>query len=211
MCLTQHDFAMQRPSWVIEQTLDRSKFNCCGNEKPFPFKCNGCGHVMVLCCECDTLYQGLPDADQRTVPDWNEWDCPACNAKLPDTFMSLPGYRITFDEWSELGLDSFLAVPRFSDLQRMLTDSIQQLRSYLERGMRSTAKRYAFHLDDLASSMQSAIPGAEGARHLGRHFASDKNLTDAVRQCDTLRDPDLRNYAIMGIADVLRGNAKNGT
>lgn len=211
MYLPQHDFAMQRPSWVIEQTLDHIKFNCCGNAKPFPFKCNDCGHAMVLCCECDTLYQSLPDTDQRTVPEWNEWSCPACNAKLPDTFMSLPDYRITFDEWSKLGLDSFIAMPPFSDLQRMLNYSVQRLRTYLERGMRSTANRYSFHLDDLASSMQSAIAGAEDARHQGQQFANDKKLADAVRQCDKISDPDLRTYAIIGIADVLRGDTKNGT
>ncbi len=166
---------------------------------------------MVLCCECDTLYLSLPDTDQRTVPDLNEWTCPACNAKLPDTFMSSPDYRITFDEWSKLGLDSFIAMPPFSDLQRMLNDSIQRLRTYLERGMRSTANRYAFHLDDLASSMQSSISGAEDARHQGQQFANERKLADAVRQCDTISDLDLRTYAIIGIADVLRDNAKNGT
>lgn len=201
---TQH-----RPSWVIEQTLDASRFPCCGNANPFPFKCANCVHPMVLCCECDTLYTELPNVSATTVPEWNEWRCSKCDAKFSPDFFESAEHRMTFDDWSRGGLDTFLAVPPLSDLYSMLIASTNQLADYLARNMQSTAKRHAYSVSNLASAIADCHLNAGDARRSSYLHSQSDTRTVALNAALEQTDPIVRAYAILGVSDSLTTQKPN--
>ncbi len=201
----------QRPSWVIGWALDASKFDCCGNQDPFPFKCEFCSHPYVVCCECDTLFSGLPDTTVRYFSDWNEWRCSNCDELFAQNFMASDGYRIGFDDWNKNGLKDLLAVPPMAELLSRFVASTNQLASYLQRGMRSSARGWSFHLVNFAGALETSVVGAAAARKEGFNTAMTGSLGDAVAYCDTITNSQLRGFAIVGVADSIDRKHKNGT
>jgi len=74
---------MPTDQFVADEILNYDYFHCCGDEDLYPFKCSNCGHIMVLCYECDTLYPYLTNTSEKTYP--NTFDprlpshsCPNC-------------------------------------------------------------------------------------------------------------------------------------
>lgn len=99
---------------VREEDLDAGQFHCCGDEDLYPYKCPACGHPMVFCYECDTLYPALPDTSVHHH-DVNHFDatrpsheCPRCGYAFEYRFMQNPAYAITRREWHAAGLDALL-------------------------------------------------------------------------------------------------------
>ena len=99
---------------VQESDLDFAAFGCCGDEDLFPFKCSGCGHVMVFCYECDTLYPDLSDTSARRTeinsfyPERPIFSCPRCGYLFEYRFMSNPSYLVSTAEWRSAGYGSLL-------------------------------------------------------------------------------------------------------
>ncbi len=102
---------------VQEKDLDFTRFGCCGDEDLYPFKCSACGHIMVFCYECDTLYPDLKDT--RVINrDTNPFDptlpafhCPNCGHEFEYYFIKNPSYHVTFAEWINAGHAGLLTQP----------------------------------------------------------------------------------------------------
>jgi len=94
---------------IQDWDLESSHFlQCCdGNGDSFPFKCSVCGHIMVFCYECDTLY---PDLKNTTIMQLHigHFSCPQCNHEFEDDFMKNPVYYVTPTEWKQAGYESLL-------------------------------------------------------------------------------------------------------
>ncbi len=102
---------------VREEDLDFAPFHCCGDEDLYPFRCPGCGKIMVLCYECDTLYEDLdpPGRRCRGIPGFGPsepaFSCPGCGRPVEDGFMDDEkgeAYRVTRSEWLRAGLGRLL-------------------------------------------------------------------------------------------------------
>jgi len=101
--------------YIKEEDLDFSHFNCCGDEDLFPFKCSGCGHIMVFCYECDTLYSDLKDTCRNNEVAINNFDpkrpsfsCPKCSWDFEYYFMKNPEYGVSREEWLKAGYGRLL-------------------------------------------------------------------------------------------------------
>ena len=94
---------------IQDWDLIKSHFlQCCdGNGDSFPFKCSVCGHIMVFCYECDTLY---PDLNNTTIMQLHigHFSCPQCNHEFEDDFMRNLNYYVTPTEWKQAGYESHL-------------------------------------------------------------------------------------------------------
>lgn len=95
--------------------LDTDKFPCCPNVDPRPFKCASCGHPMVYCDECDSVFLELRASGALTVTNANALDparpalaCSACGTSVEWTFRRNPDYDITHEEWLRAGLGQLL-------------------------------------------------------------------------------------------------------
>jgi hypothetical protein len=68
--------------------VDPARFHCCGDEDLVFLRCPACGHIMVFCYECDTLFPDLADpARARGLVLTSESDrvvCPACARPFED-------------------------------------------------------------------------------------------------------------------------------
>ena len=202
----------KRPSWVIGWTLDGLKFDCCSNQDPFPFKCEFCAHPTVLCCECDTLFGGLPDTALRSYLNIvHNWQCGNCGERYAEDFLTSGRYRISFDDWIANGLQDFLAVPPMAELLARFVASTKPLGSYLQRGMRGTARGYSFHLVSLAGALEASVVGAADARRQAREIALAGSLADGQAYCDTIADSQLRAFAVVGVADSFDCRGSKGT
>lgn len=101
--------------YIKEEDLDFSNFSCCGDEDLFPFKCSVCGHIMVFCYECDTLYSDLRDTSQNNEVEINNFDpkrpifsCPKCHHDFEYYFMKNPKYEVSREEWLRSGYGRLL-------------------------------------------------------------------------------------------------------
>jgi hypothetical protein len=76
------------PDLLTDTDVDYLRFHCCGDEDLVFLRCPACGHIMVFCYECDTLYPdlaqtsthsriGLTRVEDRLV-------CPACHVAFED-------------------------------------------------------------------------------------------------------------------------------
>ena len=197
----------EKPSWVIEQVVDPAGFDCCGDQDLFPFKCASCGHPLVVCYECDTLYAGLPDVAVSAPFSWAKSDgtgsrCPSCTVEIPRDFMHAPANRISFAEWSAHGLDQLLAPRSVPDLLDGLSAEAQVISDYLSRGMLSSAKRRLRDVRNLADAMSDTTPNAAVYRLRGKEVMRERPLADALSWQSTIADPVLRAYALLGIAEA---------
>src|SRR5688572_30095019 len=100
---------------VVPEDLDFGNDVCCPNADPFPYKCSACGHPMVFCCECGSLYASLPENRTRRT-DINHVDpskpshhCTRCGHAFEYFFLWNAAYAITRGEWRAAGLDRVLA------------------------------------------------------------------------------------------------------
>ena len=142
---------------------------------------------MVLCCEWDTMYADLPNTALRyRVSD--DWTCPKCNAPIKD-ITGHPDCRISFDEWSNAGLDALLDEPTLDDLVQMMAASADQIADYLRRGMRSTAKMQFLDFRNLAESIAHHFSAAMDSRIHGAQLLNAGTLRNAIEQCDSIADP----------------------
>ena len=71
--------------------LDVFLFSCCLQSELYPFKCPACGHIMVYCRECDTLFPNLRDTSLAWL--YFGFDkllaCPNCNYAFEQDFCSI--------------------------------------------------------------------------------------------------------------------------
>jgi hypothetical protein len=192
-----------RPSWVIEQSLNRQLFNCCVDQDLFPFKCHACGRPLVLCDECETLYTDLHDLSSRRFPAHDDDSCPQCGMEFDDDFMRSPRERMTFDEWHDAGLDNLLIGRPFSELSEMLTGSAAQIAGFLRRGMRSTAQMRINDYRNLAESIAIHFPAAAGFRDQGYNVARSRSLSAAMDWHSEIPDASDQAYALLGITDAI--------
>jgi hypothetical protein len=99
--------------FLVAEHLDSSAFPCCPNQDPYPYKCTDCGLPLVLCRECDTLYDRLPNTSH--YGEVNSFDptrpshhCPRCGHAFEYSFMTNQKYRLTLTEWRAAGLEQLL-------------------------------------------------------------------------------------------------------
>ena len=95
--------------------LDSDRFACCPNVDPRPFKCASCGHPMVYCDECESVFLDLRASGALTVTNANALDparpalvCPACRTPVSWTFRRNRAHDITREEWLRAGLGRLL-------------------------------------------------------------------------------------------------------
>ncbi len=103
----------EKPDIIQESDLDSILFGCCGYTALHPFKCPLCGHIMVYCRECDTLFPNLRDTNQTWL--YFGFDhlltCPGCNYAFEQDlqrFLNNPAYHVTPIEWANAGHASLL-------------------------------------------------------------------------------------------------------
>ena len=192
-----------RPSWVIEQSLNWRLFDCCGDQDLFPFKCHACGHPLVFCYECETLYTDLHELSSRRFQNLDGYSCPQCAAQFDDDFMRSSRHRMNFGEWHNAGLDNLLIDRPFSELSDMLTGSAAQLADFLRRGMRSTARMRITEYRNLAESIAIHFSAATDFRNQGYDVAHSSTLADAMVWYSRIPDCADQAYALLGITDVV--------
>jgi len=95
---------------IGERDLKSQSFSqCCdGNGDSFPFKCSVCGHIMVFCYECDTLYPDLENTATMQLHIGRHFRCPQCNYEFDDDFMTNPIFYVTPKDWKQAGYESLL-------------------------------------------------------------------------------------------------------
>lgn len=198
-----------RPAWIIQQTLDVSRFRCCGNEDLRPFRCVHCNHPMVLCCECDTVYHTLPDTTVKSVADWSGWNCPKCASVLTGEDFVGSDANVSFDEWSSQGLDDFIRTRPITELFAIVVRSSKIVADDLRRNRQTSAKTRAREIDRIADAIAHCKPEAQDARRSARHSAASGSRSTALAACDSIADPVRRAYAILGICDTLPQKSVN--
>ncbi|MBD3674084.1 MAG: hypothetical protein HUJ26_11225 [Planctomycetaceae bacterium] len=191
-----------RPSWVIEQSLNWRRFTCCGDQDLFPFKCHACGYALVLCYECETLYTDLHDLSARRFPAHDEYSCPQCGTDFDSDFMRSSRGRMTFQEWHDAGLDHLLIDRPFSELCEMLSGSAAQIAGFLRRGMRSTAGTRITEFRNLAESIAVHFHAAAYFRDEGYNVAQSQTLSAAMDWHSKIPDSNDQAYALLGITDA---------
>jgi hypothetical protein len=192
-----------RPSWVIEQSLNWRLFDCCGDQDLFPFKCHACGHPLVLCYECETLYTDLHDLSFRRIPNLDDYSCPQCAAAFDDDFMRSSRHRMHFDEWHDAGLDNLLIDRPLSELSDMLIGSAAQMADFLRRGMRSTARLRITEYRNLAESIAVHFAAAVDFREQGYNIAQSATLSAAMDWHSQIMNSSDQAYALLGITDAI--------
>lgn len=86
------DIKPQNPHLLTDEDVEYSHFHCCGDEDLVFLRCPACGHIWVMCYECETWYPDLRDPQQQTsasaaaVPH-----CPRCQVPFGDRFYLQPG------------------------------------------------------------------------------------------------------------------------
>lgn len=99
---------------VREEDLDALRFRCCGDEDLFPFRCSGCGRIMVFCYECETLYEDLHDLERHdrhlnhSDPSRPIFSCPACGHDFEFHFMTNRAYDVPKADWLQAGHEELL-------------------------------------------------------------------------------------------------------
>jgi hypothetical protein len=101
-------------TFVEEADLDFSHFRCCGDEDLYPFGCPACRRLMVLCYECDTLYDDLRDLSHRER-DINNFEparpifsCLGCGHPFTYFFVRDGMYKVSHEQWAAAGLGHLL-------------------------------------------------------------------------------------------------------
>ena len=108
---------MTREQFLGPEHLDDSRFECCPNREPKPFKCSQCGLPFVYCMECSTVYPDLPDTtrfdDQHNATDSSRPShrCRRCGYVFEYAFIRNRRYRVTRAEWIAAGLGELLQAP----------------------------------------------------------------------------------------------------
>ena len=108
------------PELLTDMDVDGSYFQCCGDEDLVFLRCPACGHIMVLCYECDTLYPTLADTStQEGLGLTSETDrvvCPACEVAFEHFyFLQQPyvdAYLPTAQQVKDAGFGHLLAAHR---------------------------------------------------------------------------------------------------
>lgn len=85
----------ENPDLLTDLDVAYSQFHCCGDEDLVFVRCPACGHLMVLCCECDTLYADLASLQTQSVfarsAESERPLCPRCQVPFAhDGFLSPP-------------------------------------------------------------------------------------------------------------------------
>ena len=95
---------------IIQETdLEFSHFQCCeGSADPYPFKCSVCGHIMVFCYECDTLYPDLTNTNIMKL-HIGQFCCPKCGHLFEYDLHDKPNYEVSPSEWMNAGYDHLLS------------------------------------------------------------------------------------------------------
>lgn len=192
-----------RPDWVIPQTLRAEAFVCCGGQDPFPLQCVGCHRPLVICLECDSLFEDLSDPVIRQFASDSNLACPGCGQAIDWSTLYSEGHRISFADWQAAGLDRLLTERSIDELAAMLARSAEHLGDMLRRGMRSSTKTRFPPYRNFAESIEAHIPDATCYRHYGQQWFESMPLRDAVQNCDELATAIQQAYAILGAGDVL--------
>lgn len=189
------------PKWVIEQLLNTSLFQCCGDEDLFPFQCDQCNHPLVLCYECETLYPDLKDLSQRESWGGGDCQCPQCHAQLDDDFfMQNDKNRISTEEWHQHGLNGLLIERTREELAVFLMLMAGELLERLNEGQRLIRPRFQ-QFRVLAKSVSGCFPESIAQCEELRQNTSSLTLEDAVQQVSQIQKPVNRAYALLGLTD----------
>jgi len=192
---------MCKPAWVIEECLNTDGFDCCGDENLFPIQCSECGHLCVLCYECDTLYADLKKLSDRDRIVSAPLVCPTCDREFPNNIFRDPSVRPSFKAWHAVGLGALLTIPTADQFKQMIAASGEQIADFLARGQRSTARLHISSFRNLAEALIDAFPNARKVRSDAVEFARSHALQSAIKWHEAFTTPIDRAYAILGITD----------
>ena len=108
------------PELLTDLDVDYSYFRCCGDEDLVFLRCPACGHIMVFCYECDTMYPALADTSIRDglglTRETARVVCPACKVAfqhyyfLQQPYVDL--YLPTAQQVKDAGFGHLLAAHR---------------------------------------------------------------------------------------------------
>lgn len=200
---------MFQPSWVTEQCIVFSAFNCCGDEDLLPFCCADCRTLFVLCYECETLYTDLHDLTQRRVPNLDNYICPNCSREFADIFRD-PKHRTSIGDWQSSGLGHLISVPSRDDFIHMLTGNSDQMVDFLSGGMQSTARQHALEFRNLTESLAQPLESHAGQRDVAFNHCDGLTLKQAVEWVSTLTDPIDCAFATLGVLDRFIPESRGG-
>ncbi len=98
---------------VTESNINPSYFHCCGDEDLYPFKCERCGHIMVFCYECDSLFPNLSDTNlvvyiHENPPREPSITCPSCGNQIAYASIQAESNKVSFLEWLHAGYQYLL-------------------------------------------------------------------------------------------------------
>jgi len=82
------DIKPKDSSLLTDEDVEHEYFRCCGDEDLVFLRCPSCGHIWVLCYECDTSY---PDLTHLSVTESSflssteeRIKCPSCHKAFAD-------------------------------------------------------------------------------------------------------------------------------
>jgi hypothetical protein len=85
----------QNSALLTDSDVEYADFKCCGDEDLVFLRCRSCGHISVLCYECDTWYVNLDEIGEvrsASLPDVNEQiNCSHCNHSFEDYYILIEG------------------------------------------------------------------------------------------------------------------------
>jgi hypothetical protein len=108
------------PDLLTDLDVDYTHFHCCGDEDLVFLRCPRCGHMMVFCYECDTLYPDLSDTSTQgaiglTAPT-DRVVCSACSVAFEHHGFLMPehvdSYLPTAQQVRDAGFGHLLAAHR---------------------------------------------------------------------------------------------------
>src|SRR5512140_770299 len=88
------------PELLTDLDVDYTHFHCCGDEDLVFLRCPPCGHIMVFCYECDTLYPNLADTSTRSglglTSPTDRVVCPACSVAFEHYGFLMPEHVASY-------------------------------------------------------------------------------------------------------------------
>jgi len=108
------------PELLTDLDVEYLHFHCCGDEDLVFLRCPACGHIMVFCYECDTLFPNLADTSKRhglaLTSEADRVVCPACGVAFKDYYFlraeNVDRYLPTARQVQEAGFGHLLSTHR---------------------------------------------------------------------------------------------------
>jgi len=108
------------PDLLTDLDVEYSHFHCCGDEDLVFLRCPDCGHIMVFCYECDTLFPDLAHTETSQglslTSEAHRVACSVCGAEFKDRYFLRPEnverYLPTANQVREAGFGHLLSKRR---------------------------------------------------------------------------------------------------